>query len=179
MTGANIITSMRIVLLPFLLVILLTEMNNKEIIAFIIFIIAAITDALDGWWARKFNQVSDLGKFLDPLADKLLVTGVLLALINMNLVETWIASIIILREIFMAGFRLYFLMKDDSFSATWLAKLKTIFQVVSISILILCRRTPFPDVAFKIGTILLYLAALLSIYSAIHYIVKFYRASKG
>lgn len=179
MTGANIITSMRILLMPFLLVILLTEMNNKEIIAFIIFVIAAITDALDGWWARRFNQVSELGKFLDPLADKLLVTGVLLALISLDLVETWIASVIILREIFMAGFRFYFLMQDNSFSANWIAKVKTTLQIVSISILILCRRLPFPDIAFKTGTIILYLAAFLSVYSAIHYILKFYRTSRG
>jgi len=89
MTTANLITIIRIVMVPFFLVILLTEMQNKEIIAFAIFVVAAVTDSLDGYIARKFNQVSDLGKFLDPLADKLLVSAALIALVYLQEVETW------------------------------------------------------------------------------------------
>ena len=102
MTTANIITIIRIILVPFFLVILLTEMQNKEFIAFAIFVIAAVTDALDGYFARKYNEVSDLGKFLDPLADKLLVSAALIALVYLQEVETWVAAIIILRELFIS-----------------------------------------------------------------------------
>ena len=134
MTIPNIITVCRIILVPIFLVILLTEMENKEIIAFCIFLIAAITDAVDGYFARKLNQITDLGKFLDPLADKLLITAALLALVHQGVVSAWAASIIIIREIFITGFRFYFLVKDSSFSASWLAKKKTLFQVVAISL---------------------------------------------
>ncbi|MCK4836459.1 MAG: CDP-diacylglycerol--glycerol-3-phosphate 3-phosphatidyltransferase, partial [Candidatus Aminicenantes bacterium] len=109
MNWANIITIMRIILVPIFLVILLTEMENKEIFAFIIFIIAAISDGIDGYIARKYHQVTELGKFLDPLADKLLVSAALLALVYLQIVETWIAAIIILREFFITAFRFYFL----------------------------------------------------------------------
>ena len=178
MTLANIISMSRIVLVPILLVILLTKLQNKEIIAFIIFVIAALSDAVDGYIARKFNQVTELGKFLDPLADKLLVAGALLALVHLDLVETWVASIIILRALLITGFRFYFLMKDNSFSASWPAKYKTAFQVTAIAILIICKKLPFPETFFQIGTIVLYAATLLTVYSGIEYMFKFIRISE-
>lgn len=178
MTAANIVTILRIVLVPILLVILLTELQNKEIIAFIIFVIAAISDAVDGYIARKFNQVTELGKFLDPLADKLLVSATLLALVKLELVETWVAAIIILREIFITGFRFYFLVKDSSFASSWIAKYKTTFQIVSISILILCKVLPYSEILYTIGTVLLYIAVILTIYSGVDYIFKYSKLSK-
>ncbi|MCP5107576.1 MAG: CDP-diacylglycerol--glycerol-3-phosphate 3-phosphatidyltransferase, partial [bacterium] len=101
MTIANIITTGRILLVPIFLVILLTEMQNKEIIAFLIFLVASITDAVDGYFARKLDQVTELGKFLDPLADKLLIAAALLALVHQGKVAAWVAAVIILREIFI------------------------------------------------------------------------------
>ena len=174
MNLANLITILRIVLVPIFLVILLTEMENKEIFAFIVFIIAATSDAFDGYIARKYDQVTELGKFLDPLADKLLVSAALLALVFLQLVETWVAAVIILREIFITAFRFYFLVKDTTFSASWLAKKKTLFQVIAISILILHNRLPgYEHHVLKVGTYLLYFAAFLTIYSGIEYIFKF------
>jgi CDP-diacylglycerol--glycerol-3-phosphate 3-phosphatidyltransferase len=149
-------------------------MENKEIFAAIIFIIASISDAFDGYIARKYNQVTELGKFLDPLADKLLVSAALLALVYLQIVETWVAAVIILREIFIAAFRFYFLVKDTTFSASWLAKKKTLFQVISISILILHNRLPgYESQILMLGTYLLYFAAFLTIYSGIEYIFKY------
>lgn len=174
MNLANLITILRIVLVPIFLVILLTEMENKEIFAFIIFIIAALSDAIDGYIARKYDQITELGKFLDPLADKLLVSAALLALVYLQLVETWVAAVIILREIFITAFRFYFLVKDTTFSASWLAKKKTLFQVIAISILILHNRLPgYEQDVLKVGTYLLYFAAFLTIYSGIEYIFKY------
>ena len=173
MSIANVITILRIILVPIFLVILLTEMDNKEIFAFIVFLIAAVSDGIDGYIARKYDQVTGLGKFLDPMADKLLVSAALLALVYLQIVETWVAAIIILREILISAFRFYFLVKDASFSASWLAKKKTLLQIVSISLLIIHNKIPIYHEHVKvIGTILLYFAAFLTIYSGLEYIIK-------
>ncbi|MCP5051816.1 MAG: CDP-diacylglycerol--glycerol-3-phosphate 3-phosphatidyltransferase [bacterium] len=177
MTPANMLTIGRIVLVPIFLVILLTEMDNKELIAFAIFLIASITDAIDGYLARKYNQITDLGKFLDPLADKLLIAAALLALVYLDIVAAWVAAVIILREIFITCFRFYFLVRDSSFSASWLAKKKTMFQIISVSLLILYPKLPEPDLFFEIGTAFLYVAVFLTIYSGIEYIFKYARSS--
>jgi len=178
MTKANIITIVRIIMVPLFLVILLTEMQNKEFIAFAIFVIAAVTDALDGYFARKYNEVSDLGKFLDPLADKLLVSAALIALVYLQEVETWVAAIIILRELFISAFRFYFLINSASFSASIPAKVKTTFQIVALSILIICRKLPFADYLFFLGTVVLYIAVFLTVYSGVEYVLRFSRSAK-
>ncbi|MCK4766550.1 MAG: CDP-diacylglycerol--glycerol-3-phosphate 3-phosphatidyltransferase [Candidatus Aminicenantes bacterium] len=178
MNAANVITILRIILVPIFLVILLTEMENKEIFAVIVFIIAAISDALDGYIARKYDQVTELGKFLDPLADKLLIAGALLALVHLGKVETWVATVIILREIFITGFRFYFLVKDSMFSASWLAKKKTTFQLVSVSLIILSEKLPYREIVFQAATILLYMAVILTIYSGVEYVLKYSNALK-
>jgi len=175
MTVANIITVCRILLIPIFLVILLTEMENKEIVAFLVFLVASITDAVDGYLARKYNQITELGKFLDPLADKLLVAGALLALVYLGYVATWVAALIIFREIFITAFRFYFLVKDAGFAASWIAKKKTMVQIIAISLLILHRKLPFSDKIFEIGTIVLYFAVILTIYSGVEYVFKYSR----
>ena len=178
MTLANSITVGRIVLVPIFLVILLTEMENKEILAFLVFLLASITDAFDGYFARKYNQITELGKFLDPLADKLLVAGALLALVYLGIVAAWVAAIIILREIFITGFRFYFLVKDSMFAASWLAKKKTLVQVIAIALLILYHKLPYPDLVLEVGTDILYVALLLTVYSGIEYVVKYSHSIK-
>ena len=173
MSIANLITILRIILVPIFLVILLTEMENKEIFAFIIFLIAAVSDGIDGYIARKYDQVTGLGKFLDPMADKLLVSAALLALVYLQVVETWIAAVIILREIFITAFRFYFLVKDASFSASWMAKKKTLFQIIAISLLIIHSKIPtYHEEVRLTGTIILYFAAFLTVYSGLEYVVK-------
>ena len=179
MTVANLITLGRIILVPFFLVILLTEMQNKEIIAFVIFVVAAVSDSLDGYIARKFNQVTDLGKFLDPLADKLLISAALMALVYLQQVETWVAAVIIFRELFITAFRFYFLVKNSSFSASIMAKSKTLFQIVSLSVIIIHSKLPQPDFFFKAGQVLLYLAVFLTISSGIEYVLKYTRHFNG
>ncbi|MCP4156846.1 MAG: CDP-diacylglycerol--glycerol-3-phosphate 3-phosphatidyltransferase [bacterium] len=173
MTIANIITIGRILLVPIFLVVLLTEMQNKEIIAFIVFLIASITDAVDGYYARKLNQITELGKFLDPLADKLLIAGALLALVYLDFVATWVAAVIIMRELFITAFRFYFLVKESTFSASWLAKKKTLVQIISISLLILHPKLPYAKTIFEIATYILYFAVFLTIYSGLEYVIKY------
>lgn len=173
MTTANIITILRIILVPIFIVILLTEMDNKELLALSVFVIAAISDSIDGYIARKFNQITDLGKFLDPLADKLLVASALMALVYLKRAEAWVASVIILREIIISGFRFYFLVQDSVFSASWLAKKKTFFQMAAIAMLIIYNELPDPQLYYKLGTGLLYVAAFLTVYSGVEYILKY------
>lgn len=175
MTKANIITILRIIMVPFVLVILLAEMHNKEFLAFAIFVIAAVTDSLDGYVARKYNQVSDLGKFLDPLADKLLVTAALIALVYLQEVATWVAAIIILRELFISVFRFYFLVNNASFSASVPAKLKTTFQIVALAILMIYRKLPFAEHLRLLGEIVLYAAVILTVYSGAEYVLRMSR----
>jgi len=178
MTVANIITIGRILLVPIFLVILLTEMENKEIIAFAIFLTAAITDAVDGYFARKLNQITELGKFLDPLADKLLITAALLALVYLDYVATWVAAVIILREIFISAFRFYFLVKDATFSASWMGKKKTLVQIIAICLLIIHSKLPYSDIIFQVATYILYFAVVLTIYSGVEYVIKYSKTSK-
>ncbi len=175
MSKANIITLLRILLVPIFIVILLTKMENKEIIAFAVFLFASFSDAIDGYIARKYDQVTELGKFLDPIADKLLISAALVALVALGEIETWAASLIIIREIFMTAFRFYFYMHEYSFSASGIAKGKTLFQIVAISIFIIYRKLPNPESIHKIGTYILYIAVFLTIYSAVEYIIKYSR----
>ncbi len=178
MTIANIITIGRILLVPIFLVILLTEMNNKEIIAFIIFLVASVTDAIDGYFARKLDQVTELGKFLDPLADKLLIAAALLALVHQDLVAAWVAALIILREIFITAFRFYFLVKDSTFAASWLAKKKTLVQIIAICLLIIHPKLPYSHIIREAGTYVLYFAVALTIYSGVEYVLKYSKTSR-
>jgi CDP-diacylglycerol--glycerol-3-phosphate 3-phosphatidyltransferase len=178
MTLANAITIGRILLVPIFLVILLTEMENKEILAFSIFLIASVTDAVDGYFARKYNQITNLGKFLDPLADKLLVVAALLALVYLDYVAAWVAAVIILREILITGFRFYFMVKDSAFSASWLAKKKTLVQIIAIGLLILHPKLPYSEIVFELGTAILYFAVFLTIYRGIEYVIKYSKILK-
>ncbi len=173
MTLANIITLIRIVLVPIFLVILITEMENKEIISFAVFIIASVSDALDGFIARKFDQITPLGKFLDPLADKLLVAAALLGLVYHQYVETWVAAIIIFREILITALRFYSLVQESVFSASWIAKKKTLVQIIGISVLIIHPKLPRPDLFYLAGTVILYAAVVLTLYSAFEYVSKY------
>jgi CDP-diacylglycerol--glycerol-3-phosphate 3-phosphatidyltransferase len=93
-------------------------------------------------------------------------------------VETWAAAIIILRELFISAFRLYFLINDASFSASIPAKTKTTFQIVAISILILYRKMPYADYFYKLGTVVLYIAIFLTIYSGVEYVIRYSHSLK-
>ena len=130
---------------------------------------------------KKFDQLYNIDlKVIDPIADKLLISAALLALVYLEVVETWIAAIIILREIFFLAFRFYFFVKDSQFSASWLAKKKTLSQIISISILIIYPKVPvYSDFVKEFGTWLLYYAAFLTVYSGIEYLIKFSKNLKG
>ena len=133
MNTANKITILRILMIPiFMIVLMVKESFYCDIAAAIIFIIAAATDGVDGYVARKYNQITDFGKFIDPLADKLLVFSALLCFIQMNITSVWAPIIIIAREFFVTSMRVVAVSKGKVIAASWWGKIKTNIQLFSI-----------------------------------------------
>ncbi|HHX77232.1 MAG TPA: CDP-diacylglycerol--glycerol-3-phosphate 3-phosphatidyltransferase [Firmicutes bacterium] len=137
MTLANRITIFRILLIPVFMAFLLADTPPASVIGAIIFIIAACSDILDGYLARKQEEVTILGKFLDPLADKLLITAALISLVALNLLNPWIVLIIISREIAVTGLRLILASEGIVLAASNLGKTKTVFQVIAVVAIII------------------------------------------
>jgi CDP-diacylglycerol---glycerol-3-phosphate 3-phosphatidyltransferase len=127
----NFITMLRIALIPVFVIFLYIKFPYRNIVATVVFVSLALTDSLDGYIARKTNQVTDLGKFIDPLADKLLVTAALIFLIGQG-VEAWMAFVIIAREFAVTGLRIVAIQKNIVIKASNLGKLKTVSQVIAI-----------------------------------------------
>lgn len=166
----NKITIIRICMIPiYLLFMLIPQIPNGRYIAAGIFILAAITDALDGYIARKNNLITNFGKFMDPLADKLLVSSALICLVEFGLLQSWIAVIIIAREFIISGFRLIASDNGVVLAAGWWGKIKTNVQIVMSVMLMINLDYSFINVLEQIA---IYLALLLTIISMVDYLVK-------
>lgn len=138
MNLANKLTLIRIFLVPiFLIFIVVKGIPYGSFIATIIFVLAALTDKLDGYIARSRNQVTNFGKFMDPLADKLLVTTALITLVEMHIVPSWAAIIIIAREFAVSGLRTIAASDGRVIAASWWGKIKTVIQIIAIVLLLL------------------------------------------
>ena len=162
----NKLTLLRIIMiLPFLLVLYL-DVPGAAYIALAIFILASLTDMLDGKIARKYNLVTNFGKFMDPLADKLLVCSALIAFVDMDMVPTWIVMIIIAREFIISGFRLVASDNGIVIAAGIWGKLKTVCQMIMIIVLI----ADFGGIFDMIGTVLIWLSLILTIISLVDYL---------
>ena len=146
-------------------------MMNEQIIGAFIFIIASITDWLDGYLARKHNLVTNMGKFLDPLADKLLVTAAFILLVEMNLAAAWIVIVIISREFAVTGLRLILAGGGEVVAANSLGKIKTVTQILAIVIL-LFQNAFFIEMNFPAGQVMLYLALFFTVWSGVDYFYK-------
>lgn len=133
----NQLTVLRIILTPVFLILFLQNDPLMVQISFIVFLIAAITDWYDGWLARKFNYITEWGKFLDPLADKILTSTAFVALVIVGILELWMVILIILRDIFVTGLRMYADSKKISFSTSYSAKVKTFSQMIFLYYLLL------------------------------------------
>lgn len=144
MNLANKLTLMRIFLVPvFLVFIVVRQIPFGRSIATCIFIIAAITDKLDGYIARSRNQITNFGKIMDPLADKLLVSSALIALVEYHVIPAWIAIIIIAREFAVTGLRSVAASEGIILASSWWGKIKTVFQIIAILFALLyinCRK---------------------------------------
>lgn len=147
------------------------SMPLSQMIATIIFVIAASTDWIDGHFARKYNLVTNFGKFLDPLADKMLVISALIILTEMNLAPSWIVIIIIAREFAVTGLRLVLADSGEVVAANMLGKIKTWTQMIAV-IALLLENVPFNFIHFPFADIALYIAAFFTIWSGIDYFVK-------
>lgn len=167
----NKLTVFRVILIPFFVFFLLYPgfSGYGNYVATGIFIIASLTDLADGKIARKYNLVTDFGKFMDPLADKLLVCAALICLVDMRKLPAWIVIIIISREFIISGFRLIAADNGIVIAASYWGKFKTAFQMVMIIALIL----DFDHSAFHIfETALIYIALILTVVSLIDYLMK-------
>ncbi len=133
----NRLTILRIILAFVFMFLLFTRGLEAKIMAFLIFTIASITDFYDGYIARKYNLITDLGKLLDPLADKILVIGAFLCFMEMNLIPVWIVMIIILREFLITGMRIVAASQGKVLAAAKSGKHKTVSQIVSIFVILL------------------------------------------
>ena len=163
-------TTLRVIMIPFFVFFFLWQNGENytfRMIALALFIIASLTDLLDGKIARKYNLVTNFGKFMDPLADKLLVCSALICLIELNALPAWMVIIIISREFIISGFRLIASDNGVVIAASYWGKFKTTFQMVSVVLLIL----DIPALAF-VTTICVWIALVLTIVSLVDYIYK-------
>ncbi|MDD6193670.1 MAG: CDP-diacylglycerol--glycerol-3-phosphate 3-phosphatidyltransferase [Lachnospiraceae bacterium] len=167
----NKLTIFRVMLIPFFVVFLLLDPDNQTFryIADAIFIVASLTDMLDGKIARKYNLVTNFGKFMDPLADKLLVCSAMICLIATGQLAAWIVIIIIAREFIISGFRLVASNNGSVSAASYWGKFKTVFQMLMIIVLILNINHP---VMVILGQILIYIALALTVISLLDYVIK-------
>ena len=167
----NKLTLFRVILIPFFVFFLLAPYfeGYGNYVAVVIFIIASITDFLDGKIARKYNLVTNFGKFMDPLADKLLVSSALISLIALNKIPAWIVIVIIAREFIISGFRLVAADNGVVIAASYWGKFKTAFQMVTVIVLILNIQG---KVFAVIGTVLIYISLALTVISLIDYLAK-------
>ena len=164
----NKLTMLRVILIPFFVAFLLDPMglDAAKWIALILFIAASVTDALDGHIARKNNLVTNFGKFMDPLADKLLVSSALIGFVELEYIPTWIVMVIIAREFVISGFRLIAADNGIVIAAGIWGKLKTVCQMVMIIVLI----ADLGGIFDILGTVLIWLSLILTLISLADYL---------
>ncbi|WP_226034880.1 CDP-diacylglycerol--glycerol-3-phosphate 3-phosphatidyltransferase [Aquibacillus saliphilus] len=179
----NRITISRILLIPIFIILLAVPFNwgvwnigeqdlpVSHFVAALLFIIASATDWVDGYYARKHNLVTNLGKFLDPMADKLLVSAAFILLVEMGLAPAWVVIVIISREFAVTGLRLVAAGEGIVLAAGQMGKLKTVLQIVSIAALLL-HNYPFSYFGIPFAIIALYSALIITVISGYDYFVK-------
>ena len=166
----NKLTVMRVILIPFFVAALLYDNGSSQtmrIVANVIFIVASLTDLFDGKIARKYNLVTNFGKFMDPLADKLLVCSALICLIQLGQLPAWVVIIIISREFIISGFRLVAADNGIVIAASYWGKFKTTFQMIAVILMIF----NIPALA-TVTMIMLVIAVVLTVSSLVDYVAK-------
>src|SRR6478735_434165 len=138
----NVLTVIRILLVPVIVVALLTETRDADALAAVVFAAAAFTDGLDGYIARSRGSVTTFGKLMDPLADKLLITAALVSLVSLGRLAAWVAMVIIARELAVTGLRAVAAEQVVVIAASWLGKLKTALQISAVFALIIWNPSP-------------------------------------
>lgn len=179
----NKITVLRVCLIPIFVILMVvpfkwgsidlvgTAMPVTHFVAAIIFIVASATDWIDGYYARKLNLVTNLGKFLDPLADKLLVSAAFIILVELDAAPAWMIIIIISREFAVTGLRAILAGEGEVVAAAMLGKIKTWTQIVAIALLLL-HNFPFQPIGFPLATIALWVSLIFTVWSGWDYFYK-------
>lgn len=184
----NMLTFARIACIPILVLVLLKDTQGMSLIAALIFSLASITDWLDGYLARRLDLVTVMGKFLDPLADKLIVMAALIMMIPLDRVPAWAVFLLISREVIVTGLRSVASSEGIVIAASNLGKYKTIFQMVAIIGLLLhydyCwffgLDVPLLCADFhNVGIFFFYISLVLTLWSGVDYLVKFFRVLEG
>ena len=163
----NKLTMLRIIMIPFFVFFLLSNIPGKDIIALVLFCAASLTDLADGKIARKYNLVTDFGKFMDPLADKLLVCSALICLVDLGRIPSWVVVIIVAREFAISGFRLIAADNGIVIAASYWGKFKTTFQMIMIILMILNI-----EKLSILTALMMWVALALTIISLCDYIMK-------
>jgi len=186
MTTASKVTIVRILLIPTFMAAALGSFRGSELLAFLLFVLAGMTDWVDGYIARKYDQISDFGKFMDPLADKLLVTSALLIFVQWGRMPAWVLMVVLTREFAVSGLRMMAAVKGQVIAAGVSGKIKTIVTFVGIGVMLLtsnacvfvapwargrvCEASSLPiDLTVMIAIL------LTTVYSGIEYFAKNYR----
>ena len=164
----NKLTLLRIILVPVFIVVLMT---GHYYISAVIFVVASLTDMLDGKIARKYDLVTDFGKLMDPLADKLLVMSALICLVQLGDIPGWMAIVILGREFAITGLRTVAASSGVVIAAGWTGKIKTVLQMIAV-VLILLRNWPFVYLGIPMDQIVLWAAVVMTIVSGAEYIIK-------
>ena len=175
-TLPNRLSILRILFIPIIIILISTEDKGFLLVACLFFILAGITDGLDGYVARKMGLKSRLGLYLDPLADKLLVASVLITLSYYRLVPLWITIILVVREFVINGLRSFYAMEGIVISPSFAGKMKTALQLIAIScILFNSPIASLDNMIHSTGAFLLYCALFFSIFSAFNYIKALFK----
>jgi len=181
MTLPNTLTLLRIFFVPLLLAVLLRKqihletpwgLLTKEWLALPIFLMAALTDLLDGFFARRRGQISTLGTLLDPVADKLLISAAFISLVELGLVPAWMVVVIVGREFAVSGLRSIAAAEGYTIEASDLGKTKMVVQVIAVSLLLIGAHSPW---VLRVGLVAVWLVVLFAVWSAIDYFQKFWR----
>ncbi len=192
LNAPNLISLFRLSIAPIILVLLYMEKylnpNGETLvycfIAGVAFLLAAISDIFDGYLARKYNMITDIGKFLDPLADKVMVATPLILLVGLDRIPSWMALVIILREMIITGLRGLAQQRGTVIAASKLGKMKTVLQVTALVALLLHYPVKFGVLwggdfslsAHKVGIVFLYIAVFYTLYSGYDYLRNFIRS---
>lgn len=162
-TLPNRLSVLRILFIPLIIVLICLQKERYLFTASILFIMAGITDGLDGWLARRLSMTTRLGLYLDPIADKLLVSSVLITLTQQGLVPLWVTIVLVCREFLINGLRSFYASEGVTIFPSYTGKLKTTLQIIGISCILFSRSL------HGVGLIIIYAALVLSVYSAYYY----------
>ncbi len=173
LTGPTMLTIARMVIAVIFMPLALTDATLPRIIAFLLFVVGSVTDFIDGRWARKHDKVTDLGIFLDPLADKMLTSLAFLVLVTLNIVPAPVFAIILIRDYAVDGMRMMAARSGTTVAASFYGKLKTTVQLVALSILLFNLVANWEWLGI-VGNIALYSSVALTVFSGIDYVYRGY-----